>query len=102
MHLLRLQVLAPKQNTSQWIQEVIQIFDTKNSYLINLIKGWGVALSHFIALHAEYYNSFSNASPVICVICVVYNIPNVEFLISNLLFDNDKSTSFIAIGWEKI
>ena len=35
---------------------------------------------------------------VLYVLCM---IPNVEHLISDLLFDNDKSTSFIAIGWNK-
>ena len=36
-HIMRKQMLTSKQNTSQWIQEVIQIFDTVQSWL-NIYK----------------------------------------------------------------
>ena len=62
---MRQQVLAPKQNTSQWIPKVIQICDTIQPWLIykpdlvGILK-CEVTLIHFIALHAEYFNSFGH------------------------------------------
>ena len=41
---------------------------------------------------------YSNASIVICVICVWFSLQNLEYLISDLLFDRSKSMNYASFG----
>ena len=77
------------QHCHQYYAYVICQMASKRIYFFHIVKD--------IIMNVRYW--YSSSSPVICFMCWIwYSLPNTDYLITDLLFNNSKSISFIAIG----